>query len=77
MLLEEANLRNMIKSEGLLLKFKKAFSEQFSCEKTKQKPSIEGNTFQQNPCEQKSLDEDLIKQNSKIYGRTTQRELTY
>ena len=74
--LEESNLRNMIKSEGLLVKFKKVYAEQLSCINTDGKSSTNNNGTAPEKQKEKDTNQEYVKENSKIYGRGTQKQLT-
>ena len=66
----------MIKSEGLLVKFKKVYAEQLSCINTDGKSSTSNNGTAPEKQKEKDTNQDYVKENSKIYGRGTQKQLT-
>ena len=64
LLLEEESMRRMIKSEGLLLKFKKAYAN-LGLNTQKQIPKEPSKPLKPSP----TLSEEWLKEHSKIYGR--------
>ena len=64
----------MIKSEGLLVKFKNVVAKQFSCNRNAQTFTDNSSNVQKKEKENgKCLNEEWIKQNSKIYGKDSQK----